>query len=169
MAKTKIKRPKINSGHVERVLRSHVNYQTNKLIPEATVQFTGSRWDSYRADYMVVNASGFATELEIKVSMADWKNDLKKPKWDNIPAWVTRFIYVVPQHLGVPEWVPAHAGIWHICTNESATHMWIDIVRAPKRIGKEKVPDEIVNKWFYNLYYRFWNMRKERDKNLPPL
>ena len=169
MAKSKVKKPKLNSGHVERALRNHVNFRTHKLIPEATIPFTKSRWDSYRADYMIVNSSGYGTELEIKVSMSDWKNDLKKPKWDNIPAWVTRFIYVVPEHLGVPDWVPAHAGIWHVYTELPSNRLWIKVVRAPKRIGKEKVPQEVVDKWIGNLYYRFWNMRIERDKQLPRL
>lgn len=169
MARNKVKRPKMNAGHVERALRLHVNFRTNKLIPEATVAFTKSRWDSYRADYMIVSASDFCTELEIKVSMSDWKNDLKKPKWNNMPSWINRFIYVVPEHLGVPDWVPSFAGVWHVCSDIPSNRMWIKVVRTPKRIGKEKVPADILNKWIGNLYYRFWNMRIERDKRLPHL
>lgn len=168
MAKTKkAPRPKINAGHVERVLRNHINPRTTKFIPEAQIPYANSRWDSYRADYVSISAAGYVTEFEVKVSMSDWKNDLTKSKWANVPDWVSQFVYVVPEHLGVPDWVPAHAGIWHVCV--TGNRMWIKIVRTPKRVSKVKVPQEVVSKWIGNLYYRFWNMRIERDKLLPPL
>lgn len=165
----KVKPPKLNSGHVESALRNHINFRVHKLIPEAAVPFTSNRWDKYRADYISVSSSGYATEYEVKVSMADWKNDLKKPKWDNMPAWITRIIYVVPEHLGVPEWVPPQAGIWHVYVDVRTKKLKVKVIKTPKRIGTEKVPTEMVNKWISNLYFRFWNMRVERDKTLPKL
>lgn len=167
MAKATTKKVKLNAGHVEWALRSTINYRTTKLIPEASIPFVNSRWDVYRADYVSVNSSGFATEYEVKISASDWKNDLKKAKWDSMPPWITRFIYVVPDYLGIPEWVPPQAGIWHIVVVSGRPK--IVVVRAPKRIGKEKVPQETVDKWLYNLYFRYWNMRIGREKQLPKL
>ena len=35
----------------------------------------------YEADMLVVTKSKFCTEIEVKVSMADWKNDFEKRKF----------------------------------------------------------------------------------------
>jgi hypothetical protein len=175
MAKQKSDRPKLNAGHVESALRKHIDVHAVKLIPEAAVNYTTQNTrgrhvtDTYRADYMMISASGYATEFEVKISRADWKNDLKKPKWDHMPPWIAQFIYVVPEYLGIPEWVPPNAGVWHVVAFKGSGIARIKVARAPKRIGKEKVPAEIIAKWMSNLYYRFWNMRREREKSLPTL
>lgn len=162
-------KPKITAGHVERTLRQHLDWKVNKLIPEANIPYCKKVYSSYRADYISISGSGYATEYEVKVSMSDWKADLKKGKWGNMPAWISKFIYIVPEHLGVPDWVPAEAGIWHICRRGETQQLYIKVVRAPKRIGKEKVPIETVDNWMSNFYYRYWNARNTRDKALPAL
>lgn len=166
-------KPKITAGHVEQALRLHLNWQVNKLIPEANIPYCKKVYSSYRADYISISGSGYATEYEVKVSMSDWKADLKKGKWGNMPSWINKFIYVVPEHLGVPDWVPAEAGIWHLCLvparhSKKAT-LRIKVVRPPKRLGKDKVPFDIYDKWMSNFYYRYWNARNTRDKLLPAL
>lgn len=166
---SKIKRPKITAGHVERALRLFLDWKVNKLIPEANIPYCKKVYSSYRADYISISGSGYATEYEVKVSMSDWKADLKKGKWGNMPGWISKFIYVVPEHLGVPDWVPAEAGIMHLCRIGQTQQLVIKLVRAPKRIGKDKVPFEIVDNWMSNFYYRYWNARNTRDKVLPPL
>lgn len=162
-------KPKITAGHVERTLRQHLDWKVNKLIPEANIPYCKKVYSSYRADYISISGSGYATEYEVKVSMSDWKADLKKGKWGNMPGWISKFIYVVPEHLGVPDWVPEEAGIWHICRRGETQQLYIKVVRAPKRIGKVKVPIETVDNWMSNFYYRYWNARNTRDKSLPAL
>jgi hypothetical protein len=149
------------------------------LIPEAPVRYSrgmsepwapGGRsyemFSDYFADFMMVTDSGYATELEVKVSRSDWKCDLAKPKWldGKFPPWVTRFIYCVPVELGVPEWVPAAAGVWHLKPWHGG--FMVHIARAPKRIGKEKVPQETLDRWMSSMYHRYWNMRHERQRQL---
>lgn len=174
MAKAKkAPRPKITAGHVEQALRLHLNWQTNKLIPEANIPYVQNKFQTYRADYISISGSDYATEYEVKVSLSDWKADLKKGKWGNMPPWINKLIYVVPEHLGVPDWVPPEAGIWHLVLVPSRVKksptLRIKVIRAPKRIGKEKVPTDIYNKWMSNFYYRYWNARNLRDRTLPPL
>jgi hypothetical protein len=167
----------MNSGLVEIAIRRHVDPRANLLIPEAAVRYQSGVWtqpwddgstvpmySDYRADFMMVTGAGYATEIEVKVSLSDWRVDLKKPKWQAMPAWVTRFVYAVPEALGVPEWVPSQAGVWHIKpSNNDWAGLQIAVVRAPKRIGAQKVPDDVMSKWMKNFYYRYWDMRRHKD------
>lgn len=158
----------MNSGQVERALRNHIGFAEHLLIPEAGVKLYGPKGKyigEYRADYMKVSPSGFCTEFEVKISRSDWKADLTKLKWTAMPGWVKQFIYVVPESLGIPEWVPPFAGVWFVKIRHGM--MYIEVARTPKIIGKEKVPEAVKAKWLHNLYYRFWNMRVDRDDRLP--
>jgi hypothetical protein len=180
----------MNAGLVEIAVRRHVNTRANLLVPEAAVRYqrgTYTDWkgivhphfDDYRADFMMVTASGMATEIEVKVSRADWRVDLAKPKWQGMPAWVTRFVYAVPEDLGIPDFVPAHAGVWHIVPDVRRIYSPTEeprmapdgyrvvLARAPKKLGKEKVPAEVVSRWMKNFYYRYWDMRQHADQRIP--
>lgn len=165
-------RPQINAGLVEAAIRRHVDPRgANTLIPEAEIRWgAGSRRGVYRADFVMITRSNYATELEVKVSLADWRKDLSKPKWVGMPDWITRFVYVVPQELGMPEWVPAHAGIWHVVptliggytfdqARPKADAYAIVVARAPHVLGREKLPNAVLGAWLRNLYYRYWDQR----------
>lgn len=131
----------------------------------------GGQYESfgdYFADYMSISDAGYATELEVKISRADWRVDLEKPKWKvGLPSYVSRFIYVVPRELiarGIPEWVSPVAGIWSVVPENQHSHAYVEVVRAPKRVGKEKVPDAVLSRWLESMYYRYWRMRQEDQR-----
>ncbi|WP_168793577.1 hypothetical protein [Paraburkholderia aromaticivorans] len=160
----------MNAGLVEAAIRRHVDHRANTLIPEAAIRYgLGGKIGEYRADFMMVTRAGYGTELEVKVSRADWRADLGKPKWVGMPAWVTRFIYVVPIDLGIPAFVPEHAGIWHVRPRPPQYAAWegptrpdgleIVVARAPHVLGREKVPLVVMGTWLRNLYYRYWDQR----------
>ncbi|MBW9102923.1 hypothetical protein [Paraburkholderia phenoliruptrix] len=166
-------RPQINAGLVEAAIRRHVDPRgANTLIPEAEIRYgVGSTRGVYRADFMMITRSNYATELEVKVSLADWRKDLSKPKWVGMPDWITRFIYVVPEQLGIPEWVPAHAGVWHLVPSVVDPYYnpalesrrpdgyQIIVARAPHVLGRQKLPAAVLGTWLRNLYYRYWEQR----------
>ncbi|SIT43718.1 conserved hypothetical protein [Paraburkholderia piptadeniae] len=164
----------INAGLVEAAIRRHVDHRRNILIPEATVRWpTGGKRGEYRADFIMISSSDYATELEVKISLGDWRKDLSKPKWVGMPGWITRFVYVVPEQLGIPEWVPAHAGIWHVKParvdhfSTQPDGYEIVIARAPHVLGREKIPSAVVSTWYRNLYYRFWEQRIDAQRCIP--
>lgn len=172
--------PTINAGLVEAAIRRHVDHRRNILIPEANVRGPHPRggFDEYRADFVMVTQAGYATELEVKVSLADWRRDLAKPKWVTMPDWITRFVYVVPEHLGLPEWVPEHAGVWHVVPvlvgdyfgheRRPATDGYSIIVkRAPHVHGRTKIPNAVLGTWYRNLYYRYWEQRIDAQRRIP--
>ncbi|MFP3277482.1 MAG: hypothetical protein RXR52_42270, partial [Paraburkholderia sp.] len=118
------------------------------------------------------------TELEVKVSRADWRADLSKPKWRDMPDWVTRFIYVVPEDLGIPDFVPELAGVWHVVPRVVTLDKYSDeerrgtdgyeivLARAPKLLGREKVPPAVVAKWMKNFYYCYWDQRIHAERRI---
>ncbi|WP_069267394.1 hypothetical protein [Paraburkholderia nodosa] len=176
------KAPGINAGLVDAAIRRHVDHRANLLIPEASVRYSlgarGRGFGEYRADFVMVTRAGYATELEVKVSLADWRKDLSKPKWVGMPDWITRFVYVVPEQLGIPDWVPAHAGVWHVFpTLVGAQDAWngphrpdgygIVVKRAPHVLGREKVPAAVIGTWHKNLYYRYWDQRMTLEQRIP--
>lgn len=161
----------MNAGLVEHAIRRHADPRACILIPEVTIQYrTGEiGWQGrpqqadYRADFVMITAAGYLTEIEVKVSRSDWRADLAKPKWLGMPAWVSRFVYAVPEELGIPDWVPTHAGVWHVIKDQRHG-LSVYTARAPKKIGGEKVPDVIVQKWMRNLYYRYWDQRRDAER-----
>lgn len=169
----------MNAGLVEAAIRRHVDHRRNILIPEAVVRHPkGGAHGEYRADFIMVSPSDYATELEVKISLADWRKDLSKPKWVGLPDWITRFVYVVPEQLGMPEWVPAHAGVWHVKpalvrsysfeeARPRADGYEIVVARAPHVLGREKIPKAVLGTWYRNLYYRFWDQRISLERRIP--
>jgi hypothetical protein len=172
-------RHQLNAGLVEAAIRRHVDHRRNILIPEASIRFgVGSARGEYRADYIMVSQASYATELEVKVSVADWRRDLAKPKLVGMPDWITRFVYVVPEALGLPEWVPAWAGIWHVVpalvghydfhqTRPRADGYAIVVKRPPCVRGREKLPNAVLGTWYRNLYYRYWEQRIDAQRRIP--
>jgi hypothetical protein len=165
----------MNAGLVEAAIRRHVDPRgSNMLIPEASIRYgIGSTRGEYRADFVMITRAGYATELEVKVSHADWRKDLSKPKWVGMPDWITRFVYVVPEQLGIPEWVPAQAGVWHVRPRPPRYAAWegptrpegleVIVARAPHVLGREKLPNAVLGTWLRNLYYRYWDQRAHAE------
>lgn len=163
----------MNAGLVEAAIRRHVDHRANTLIPEASIRYAaGAARGEYRADFVMVTRAGYATELEVKVSLADWRKDLAKSKWVGLPPWITRFIYVVPEPLGIPEWCPPHAGVWHVrparVDHFSTLPDGFEIVvaRAPHVLGREKLPAAVLGTWLRNLYYRYWEQRMDAQRRI---
>ncbi|MBB6320560.1 hypothetical protein [Paraburkholderia tropica] len=171
--------PQFNAGLVEAAIRRHVDHRATTLIPEASVRYgIGRTRGEYRADFVMVTRAGYATELEVKISLADWRKDLSKPKWVGMPGWITRFIYVVPEQLGVPAWVPEQAGVWHVVpalvgqygfdeARPLADGYAIVVKRAPRVLGREKLPAAVLGTWHKNLYYRYWDQRIALEQRIP--
>lgn len=121
----------------------------------------------YLADLMWVTKSDYATEFELKISRADWKADADKAKWGYLPPWINRFIYVAPTELGIPDFVPAFAGVWHWSPEQYGRYGRITVARAPRRIGQTKVPADVKERWLYHLHCRFWYQRLYVTHRLP--
>src|SRR5271166_2223922 len=61
------------------------------------------RWGflNYEADMLVVSRAKYCTEIEVKVSMADWKNDFEKRKHKRPDNRIKYQYYAAPYKLAV--------------------------------------------------------------------
>ena len=119
------------------------------------------RWES---DYLHITRSGYAYEVEIKVTRSDFFNDMKKkdkheilenkyvPKYGekHEPSKPNYFYYAVPKDMIKPEEVPAHAGLIYI---DRKTWPYVHVVVTAPKIHGEKVDEErlkLKEKFYYN-------------------
>lgn len=126
-------------------------------------------WES---DLLVVTEAGYATEVEVKVSYADWAGDAKKDKWEpsvhtyrhngaygkhdihEVRGWkyIKKFYYAVPQSIAdkVPKNLPEYAGILAVRPKGQ-----VIVVRSAEARKAEKLTAEMKDRLHGSMYYRF--------------
>jgi hypothetical protein len=125
---------------------------------------------AFELDYAVITPAGYLWEIEIKISISDWRADLKKGKWerylcaDHSHKRPSRFYYAVPHKLvsgGIPGWVPEKAGVISIDSISGE----IRSVRPPGILTRDRIAPETINVLLRKTYFRFWQMTySERDQ-----
>ena len=111
---------------MEIALMQHFGIRKNLIVPNVTDM---SGLVSFETDILVLTKSGYATAIEIKVSKADLKNDLKKSHIKHLgTSWrsyqsktakqyyyqsLKHFFYAVPEHLAeyAKEQIPDFCGL----------------------------------------------------------
>lgn len=149
---------------IQLALATRFNWFRNFLIPNVYLS-------AFEMDLAVITPSGYLWEVEIKRTRSDWKNDLTKGKWERYRAWhndpavgnrvPSRFYYAVPYQLvssGVPDWVPAEAGVLAIDEFADGSREWAKVrnVRAPKRLHKNRIEQREIVALYRKIYVRFW-------------
>jgi hypothetical protein len=129
-------------------------------------------------DLAILSPSRLLWEVEIKVTMFDWKRDLEKAKWteDHGDCTPARFYYAVPWKLvpeddtggrTVPNWLPHQAGVIAIGNTRSTktlsdgTQQITDkpsatIVRAAKPRHRTPLAERYVDEMYRKLSIRYW-------------
>lgn len=119
------------------------------------------------ADLIVLSKTGYLTEVEIKISMADWKADLSKTKWkrtnyqDNL---VKRFFYAAPAELAIRYaelQLPEFAGVISISDRGLA----IVIKEAGNIKGHKKLSLLQVHKLLRLASIKAWRMAYKPEKD----
>lgn len=164
----------MNAGDIQRALIRYVDWWQNTIIPEFSV-------DGYdRADLIQITKSGYITEYEIKVSAADWRADLAKPKW--VPSlwpprgtgFISRFFYVVPGKLvgeryeaaiRPPDNLPFGVGII-LVVGEGPNVSAVERVAA-RRFRVAPITPDIRRRALEVFYYRYW--RQAQSVNMHEL
>ena len=143
------------SGRIRLALAAHLDWQQNRMFPEWPI-------DGGIADLVFVTRAGYVTEIEIKISIADWKADRWKRKWDTERPHISRFFYAVPDTLvdQIPDNIPSHAGILRVCAGQY--HDSVSEVRAAVRLLARKLTPEAQRKMFESAYYRYWRRELSR-------
>jgi hypothetical protein len=164
-------------------LGSYFDYRQNRIFPNVLMY-------DWEADLVSISKSDFLTEIEVKVTTADWKADIKKDKWKS-RYWpnVSRFYYAVPQDLlphevqgeehnwwdakphmqpkinyTIPGFVPAWAGV--LVLTEAKGKIHVHELREAKRLGKLKIGPNVMQKLYNSTYYRYWQSGVHRPHEL---
>lgn len=94
---------------VECAIAKHFNIRINLIIPNVSWGFF-----IHECDLLVVSKSGYLTEVEIKISLADLKKDIKK-RHGHRDDRIKNLYFAIPskmvKHI---EYIPLHAGILSI-------------------------------------------------------
>jgi hypothetical protein len=165
------KYPQLTEFAIQRILDKKFE-STAKYIDFNTYVY---RYD-WESDFFMMLKSGYTTEIEIKISKADFKNDsnkktkhqiLKEGKFERVldkgmineitetVEWnrPNRFYYAVPENLIAVKDVPDYAGLIHIVKISDHGVYDVKIVKEAPLLHKEK-PDysKLLLAKFYHHY-----------------
>lgn len=130
----------------------------------------------YECDLFVVTKAFYSIEYEIKLTLSDFKADVRKTtkhkrlageQWEGWPASKqrpTRFFYVTPEGLVSAEDVPDYAGlVWfrRICADSPG--LLRTRIRSAPRLKGERLTDKTIEHMKNMAYGRFWSDRLAFD------
>lgn len=116
---------------------------------------------NYEIDILAVTSLGYATEIEIKTSKADTKNDLKK-KHKHKSNKIKYLYFAIPDYgESWIEYIPEHAGVILIKRKKNG-HLYGEVFRKAK-LNKEcrklSIKEQI--KLGHLASLRVWNLKKK--------
>jgi len=113
----------------------------------------------HECDLLVVTDSGYATEIEIKISRSDLIRDKEKYHGHKSPK--LKYLYfAIPEHLEKDiEHIPEKAGIYVVWWWEKAGDWRVKLKRPPQKLGKYKFNESKKSELYRLGYLRFWSDR----------
>lgn len=153
-------------------------YQHGFLSHSSIKYYTENLWIyGWESDIWIMTKSGYAYEVEIKISRNDFKNDFRNKKNKHLlleskdtaenkrrPNYL---YYAVPEGLISDEEVPEYAGLLYIVPL-SDIYNRVDVVRKAPQIHKDKADIEFLNlidKFYFN--YSNWKSKyKGYERNV---
>ena len=147
----------MNSSFIQMACANYFGWWKHLMVPNI---YLGPNDEM---DIALLTKNHLLWEIEIKISMADWRNDIKKDKWRYRgfgikPYHPARFYYAVPSELlknGIPDFVLPHAGIIEVPSKP--TRHWCKGVRAAKAIHRHKLPERYIEEMHRKISMRYWN------------
>lgn len=168
----------MNEKQIQNYLYWNLNRKHNLLCPNIFLY----NWES---DFVSITKAGYANEYEIKVSKSDFKvdrinkvekfqilengfletkTDWEKKKFGDKRVYQrpSMFWYVCPENLIDISEIPEYTGLIHVKESGSYYRRLIT-VKKPKKLGKEKISEELQKKILISIYYRYWNLRPMKE------
>lgn len=99
---------------IELAMMRKLDFRVNLMVTNVSWGVPGL----HECDLLVLSGSNYATEIEIKISKADIKQD--KEKWHNHNSkWIARLYFAVPEELKdfALKHIPERAGLFVVCKN----------------------------------------------------
>lgn len=137
------------------------------ITEETMIDCCSRKWDNnyykfrnffyrrdHEADLFVISKSRFATEVEIKLTIADWRADAKKFKHQS-HKYVKYFYYAVPEELITksPDDIDPRYGLISVRHGDDGDlHAWF--IKKAMAIPADKIPKNMIARAFLSAYYK---------------
>lgn len=150
----------MKTADIEIAIARMFNTRKTTIVPRIN-----SGMGIHECDMMILTGSGYASEVEIKISVADLRKDLKKPhghESDKIKYLYFAMPEEMEKHIDL---VPERAGIIIVRTiNE---RVYARLIRFPI-VNKNAKPfmQYEINQYMYLAYLRYWNYRFNNNPNI---
>ncbi len=126
---------KITTLEMECVLSDFFDKRRNLIVPNVS-------WGmfNYELDLVVLSSSGYATEIEIKISKADLKKD-KEKRHEHENVMIKNLYFAIPDHMDIKfalENIPERAGLLVVVENTTRRRNKYSVrgVRSPVSASK---------------------------------
>lgn len=145
---------------IELAVAKHLNPRANLIVPNVS---WGWGFHIHEADLIVLRQSGWATEIEIKVTRGDVKADLRKRCARVYGPWADDKVafkwFAVPDGLGADALIPKDYGIMKVrMVKEEAV---VTTTRAPRKNPRaRRVTPEERSKLAELAAMRIWDLKR---------
>lgn len=121
---------------------------------------------SHECDILSVTKNNYLREVEIKISVSDFKADFKKKH--NHEGNIKQFYYAVPYYIldDIKDLVPEHAGILVAEYNVNLSESW-QLKKHKKSIDNKSakpIDEKMLNEIFRIGYLKYWFYRKRQEE-----
>jgi len=133
----------------------------NIIIPNCFIEW-GTATD-HECDILIIKPSGYAIEVEIKMSVSDFKADMKK-KHSHINEKLRQLYYAMPENVfdACKHDIPDYAGVL-ILYNYDNFERVKELKYAPKKEAR-KLTIEEQNKLMRTGIMKYWNLKESYHK-----
>ena len=151
----------VNAKEVEYAVARMFGTRQNLIVPNVSWGFSGLR---YEADMVVVNKTGYAKEIEIKVSKADLIKDGNKKHSHDCRKFKELYFAIPEILLQHRENIPKKAGIIVIKEGKNYNnekYLYAEIERNPERNSAERLTQQEKYELARLGTLRIWNLKRK--------
>ena len=147
----------VSVSEIEVAVAKHLDWRRNMIVPNVS-------WGlglAHECDLLAVSRSGYAHEVEIKVSRSDLLRDQKKDKWKRKQKMIRTLWFAIPRELeaSVPD-IPEHAGVILVWWEEGHREAKCKTLRKPKiNTDCRKLRDKEILHLGHLASLRIWSMK----------
>ena len=127
--------------------------------------------DENEVDLLHITDSGYAYFYEVKASLSDFRNDLKKPRHKlllersgKLLLKPKQFIYLTYGFEIPPDEIPEYAGVLRL--SKYGVNSYKNGDKVTPTIFNEKVPQGVINTLNQKMIYRYMDKRIKLTKNI---
>jgi hypothetical protein len=133
----------MHCGEIETIMARYLDSHINMIVPNVSYGL-----HIHEVDLLVVKPSRWASEIEIKISVADLRADLKKPHGHRSNK--IKFLYfAVPEEIKEKalELIPERAGLYVLIHDKARDYIYVELVKVaqPNKTARKLTMDELIH------------------------